>query len=76
MSSILIKRAAAAGSTSAASWTVIAGGAAYIPHQTLFSSHRQYATAKKAPQSLPGAMTFTDALSVLKVKCLALDTIY
>ncbi|KAF9181459.1 hypothetical protein BGZ51_004407 [Haplosporangium sp. Z 767] len=68
MSSILIKKAAAAGSTSAVSRTVIAGGAAYIPHQTFFSSHRQYATAKKAPQSLPGAMTFTDALSVLKAK--------
>ncbi|KAF9965657.1 hypothetical protein BGZ70_004388 [Mortierella alpina] len=49
-----------------ASRTAAAGGAAYIAHQPITSSHRHYATAKKAPTSLPGAMTFTDALAVLK----------
>ncbi|CAO3573831.1 unnamed protein product [Mortierella alpina] len=51
-----------------ASRTAVAGGAAYIAHQPVTSSHRHYATAKKAPTSLPGAMTFTDALAVLKAK--------
>ncbi|KAF9174162.1 hypothetical protein BGX21_000508 [Mortierella sp. AD011] len=66
MSSILISRVTP---TAAVSRTFIAGGAAYISsQQTYTASQRHYATAKKAPTSLPGAMTFTDALSVLKAK--------
>ncbi|KAG0328352.1 hypothetical protein BGZ99_005535 [Dissophora globulifera] len=66
MSSVLIARALPA---TAASRTLVASStAAYISHQTGAPSHRHYATAKKAPTSLPGAMTFTDALAVLKAK--------
>ncbi|KAG0203101.1 hypothetical protein BGX28_004532 [Mortierella sp. GBA30] len=65
MSSLITRAALAV--PSATSRTIVAGGAAYISHQPV-SSHRHYATAKKAPSSLPGAMTFTDALAVLKAK--------
>jgi hypothetical protein len=61
MSSILISRAIPRQTVAA---TLVAGSSAYIAQNT----YRQYATAKKAPNSLPGAMTFTDALNVLKVK--------
>ncbi|GJJ74534.1 large subunit ribosomal protein L1 [Entomortierella parvispora] len=61
MSSILISRAIPRKAVASA---VVAGGSAYIAQ----TSYRQYATAKKAPHSLPGAMTFTDALNVLKAK--------
>ncbi|KAF9431023.1 hypothetical protein BGZ76_000602 [Entomortierella beljakovae] len=67
MSSFLITRAAP--SVTASSKTFIASGATYAStHNTYTASQRHYASAKKAPTFLPGAMTFTDALSVLKAK--------
>jgi len=60
MSSILISRAAPRTAVASA---IVAGGSAHIAQ----TSYRQYATAKKGANSLPGAMTFTDALNVLKV---------
>lgn len=62
MSSTLITRAAA---LAAPSRTIAVGviGTTHI----LTGGQRGYASAKKAPNSLPGAMTFTDALAVLKV---------
>ncbi|KAG0050480.1 hypothetical protein BGZ83_004721 [Gryganskiella cystojenkinii] len=61
MSSLILSRAIP---RKAVTTTVVAGSAAYIAQN--FS--RQYATAKKGAASLPGAMTFTDALNVLKAK--------
>ncbi|KAG0246261.1 ribosomal protein L1-like protein [Mortierella sp. GBAus27b] len=66
MSSILIARTAPA--VAVVSRTCIAGGSAYVAQQTNSTAHRNYATKKKAPTSLPGAMTFTDALAVIKAK--------
>ncbi|KAF9132377.1 hypothetical protein BGW39_000246 [Mortierella sp. 14UC] len=65
MSSILITRALP--SAAATSRTIAAAGTTYIL-STYNGAQRGYASAKKAPNSLPGAMTFTDALSVLKAK--------
>ncbi|KAF8930841.1 hypothetical protein BGZ47_000353 [Haplosporangium gracile] len=65
MSSTLITRAAlAVPSRTIAVSACGAIGTTYI----LTGGHRGYASAKKAPNSLPGAMTFTDALAVLKAK--------
>ncbi|KAG0345256.1 hypothetical protein BG004_003852 [Podila humilis] len=50
-----------------ASKTVLVGGGAYIAQSSL-SLHRTYATAKKSTNSPPGAMTFADALAVIKAK--------
>lgn len=52
-----------------ASKTVLVGGGAYIAQTSisLHQTHRHYATAKKPANALPGAMTFTDALAVIKV---------
>lgn len=52
-----------------ASKTVLVGGGAYISQSSisLHQTHRHYATAKKPSKALPGAMTFTDALAVIKV---------
>lgn len=52
-----------------ASKTVLVGGGAYIAQTSisLHQTHRHYATAKKPTNALPGAMTFTDALAVIKV---------
>ncbi|KAF9896329.1 hypothetical protein BX616_007671, partial [Lobosporangium transversale] len=67
MSSILISRSIP---VAAASRTLAASGVAYIAHRisspATAQTHRHYASAKKASSSLPGAMTFTDALAVLK----------
>ncbi|KAF9374297.1 hypothetical protein CPC16_001385 [Podila verticillata] len=51
-----------------ASKTVLVGGGAYIAQTSisLHQTHRHYATAKKPTNALPGAMTFTDALAVIK----------
>ncbi|KAF9329704.1 hypothetical protein BG006_007243 [Podila minutissima] len=53
-----------------ASKTVLVGGGAYIAQTSIsvHQTHRHYATAKKAAHALPGAMTFTDALAVIKAK--------
>ncbi|KAK3821557.1 MAG: ribosomal protein L1-like protein [Benniella sp.] len=58
MSSILIARTTP--TVAAASRTLAAGGAAF--------AHRNYASARKGPASLPGAMTFKDALAIIKAK--------
>ncbi|KAK3823826.1 MAG: 50S ribosomal protein L1 [Linnemannia gamsii] len=71
MSSILITRALP--SAAATSRTIAAAGVVgttYIlsTYNGVAGAQRGYASAKKAPNSLPGAMTFADALSVLKAK--------
>ncbi|KAF9297469.1 50S ribosomal protein L1 [Linnemannia elongata] len=63
MSSTLITRAAALATPS----RTIAVGVIGTTH-ILTGGQRGYASAKKAPNTLPGAMTFTDALAVLKAK--------
>lgn len=68
MSSTLITRAAALATPS----RTIAVGVIGTTH-ILTGGQRGYASAKKAPNTLPGAMTFTDALAVLKVNNLARD---
>ncbi|KAG0286404.1 hypothetical protein BGZ97_007451, partial [Linnemannia gamsii] len=68
MSSILITRAALAAPSRTIAISAGAIGTTYIlaTSNAATGGHRGYASAKKAPNSLPGAMTFTDALAVLK----------
>ncbi|KAG0288835.1 hypothetical protein BGZ96_007434 [Linnemannia gamsii] len=69
MSSILITRAALAAPSRTIAVSAGAIGTTYIlATSNATGGRRGYASAKKAPNSLPGAMTFTDALAVLKAK--------